>query len=224
MKKISLIPLFLVLVLSCKGSSQIAKDNQKEISKIKDSLTAKLESANKEGEIVGFSVSILKQNEVLYNRGFGLADSKNNLDYKTNTIQNIGSVAKTLLGISLLKAQELGKLDLDDPINQYLPFEVVNPNFPDIPITIRQLATHTSSIVDEEENYLKAFVLEKDEVNQEEETAFTHFQKSDKRISLSEFLQACLSKEGKWYKPEMFSEKNLEKTLSIQTLAPIYVV
>lgn len=207
MKKISIVTLLVIVIISCKGISTTTKEQKKDFSSVKDSLTTKLLSANKDGQIVGFSVTIINQNEVLYNKGFGLADSKNNIAYKTNTIQNIGSVAKTLLGISLLKAQELGKLDLDDPINKYLPFEVVNPNFPDIPITIRQLATHTSSIVDDEENYLKAFILEKDEVNQEEETAFTHFQKSDKRISLSEFLHACLSKEGKWYKPEMFSEK-----------------
>jgi CubicO group peptidase (beta-lactamase class C family) len=43
---------------------------------------------------------------------------------------------------------EKGLLDLDSDVNVYLPFSVRNPRFPDIPITIKQLLTHTSSIHD----------------------------------------------------------------------------
>jgi CubicO group peptidase (beta-lactamase class C family) len=63
------------------------------------------------------------------------------------------------VGIALLKAQELGKLNLDDPIQKYLPFKVVNPNFSQIPITIRHLATHTSSILDNEFYLSKNYFL-----------------------------------------------------------------
>jgi len=101
----------------------------------------------------------------------------------------------------------LGKLNLDDPINAHLPFKVFNPYHPEIDITIRQLTSHSSSIVDEESNYLKAFILENDSIDKANEVAFSHFQKADKRISLKEFLEACLSKEGKWYTPQMFSEE-----------------
>lgn len=205
--------LFLIFtIISCKQQSQTSSKIQKDFSAIKDSLTTKLKMVNKDREVVGFSVAIVDQKNVLYNKGFGQANSKDSILYNTNTIQNIGSVAKTFLGISLLKAQELGKLNIDDPINNYLPFRVINPNYPDIPITIRHLATHTSSIIDEEENYLKAFILENDSINKKEEVAFSHFQKSDKRISLMDFLQACLSEEGQWYTSKMFSEKTPGET------------
>ena len=36
------------------------------------------------------------------------------------------------------------KISLDEDINKYLPFKVANPSFPNEPITLRQLATHTS--------------------------------------------------------------------------------
>lgn len=195
----------LFLFISCKKKTQKESTPEKDFSIVRDSLTDALQKANKEGELVGFSVAIIDQDRVLYNEGFGYADSKNNTPYQTNTIQNIGSISKTLIGISLFKAQELGKLQLDDPINNYLPFEVVNPNYPNIPITIRQLATHTSSISDYEENYLKGFILEKDTLD-DDEVPFTHFQKPDKRISLLDFLEANFSKTGTWYTPEMFSE------------------
>lgn len=205
MRKRITILLLTIAIISCKQQSKTSEKNT--FTAVKDSLTSKLKEVNKKGEVVGFSVAIVNQDNTLYNKGFGFADSKDSIGYEVNTVQNIGSVAKTVLGIALLKAQELGKLNIDDPINNYLSFKVVNPNYPNVPITIKQLATHTSSIIDEQENYLRAFILENDVIDKKEEVAFGHFQKSDKRISLSNFLQACLSKDGKWYTPEMFSEK-----------------
>lgn len=195
----------LFIFISCKQETPKEVIPEKDFSVVRDSLTTALQKANKDGELVGFSVAIIDKEGILYNEGFGHADSKNQKAYQTNTIQNIGSISKTLIGISLFKAQELGKLQLDDPINNYLPFEVVNPNYPDTPITLRQLATHTSSISDYEENYLKGFILEK-EVLDDDEVPFTHFQKPDKRIPLLDFLEANFSKTGTWYTPEMFSK------------------
>ncbi len=206
MKKPILIVFLISALFSCKPKTEDQQQSKKDFSAVKDSLSSRLKMANKDGELVGFSVAVITQDTVLYNKGFGFADSGNKKEYRANTIQNIGSISKTILGIALLKAQELGKLSLEDPINNYLPFKVVNPNYPDIPITIHQLATHSSSIVDDEENYLKAFILEKDEIKKEEEVAFTHFRKSDKRMPLLDFLEACFSEEGKWYTPKMFSE------------------
>lgn len=169
----------------------------------KDSLTAALKEANKEGEIVGFSVAIIDENKILYNEGFGMADVHNNKKYEHNTVQNIASISKTLIGISLLKAKELGKLELDDPINDYLPFEVVNPHYPEIPITIRHLATHSSSIYDKEDLYLKSFILQKDEIAKHE-VKYNHFNTRDKKMPLIDFLESCFSPEGQWYSPELF--------------------
>ncbi|WP_299438457.1 serine hydrolase domain-containing protein [uncultured Aquimarina sp.] len=200
--------LILILSLStffCGQNTKNSIASNKEYSATKDSLTTTLKNANKDGELVGFSVAIIDQNNILYNEGFGFADSKNKKKYKTNTIQNVGSISKTFIGISLLKAQELGKLNLNDPINKYLPFEVVNPNYPDTPITILQLATHSSSIIDYEENYLKGYVLKNEKI-EKDEVPFTHFQNPDKRISMLNFLENCFSKEGKWYSTEAFSK------------------
>ena len=115
---------------------------------ISNKLTEELEEIYDQGFINGFSVVIVNQEKELYNKGFGFSDRKENKPYTQNTIQNIASISKTFIGIALLKARELGKLQLDDPINNYLPFEVLNPYFPEEKITIRQLATHTSTILD----------------------------------------------------------------------------
>ena len=115
---------------------------------ISNKLTEELEEIYDQGFINGLSVVIVNQEKELYSKGFGFSDRKENKPYTQNTIQNIASISKTFIGIALLKARELGKLQLDDPINNYLPFEVLNPYFPEEKITIRQLATHTSTIID----------------------------------------------------------------------------
>ena len=86
-------------------------------------LTIELEQIYSQGHINGFSVAIVNQDGILFQKGFGYSDRKGEKNYTENTVQNIASISKTFIGVALLKAQELGKLNLDDPINKYVPFK-----------------------------------------------------------------------------------------------------
>lgn len=125
----------------------------------KDSLTYELSKLAGDSAIVGFAVAILNRDSILYANGFGFSDLKNQIPYTINTVQPIASISKTLIGISLLKAHELKMLELDDNINKYLPFEIVNPHYPESEITIRHLANHTSSLRDTK-HYEKSYVFD----------------------------------------------------------------
>jgi CubicO group peptidase (beta-lactamase class C family) len=50
--------------------------------------------------------------------------------------------------VALMRAIQEGKLSLDEDINTYLPFKVINPHQPNEKVTLRHLATHTSGISD----------------------------------------------------------------------------
>ena len=204
MKKIGLIPLLIILVISCKGISTTAKEQIKDFSAVKDSLTEKLESANKEGQIVGFSVVMVDSTGILYNEGFGFADSITQKLYTAHTVQPVASISKTLIGLSLFKAQEMGKLGIDEPINKYLPFNVVNPNFPDTPITIRQLAIHTSSITDSDSFWESDYILiEKD--HKKGTGIPEYFNKPKIKIPLADFLESLLTEKGNLNNGESYS-------------------
>ena len=155
-----------------------------------------------QGHIVGFSVAIVNQEGILFNKGFGYADKNENKKYTDNTIQNIASISKTFIGVALLKAQEMGKLDLDDSINKYLPFEVKNPYFPDEPITIRQLTTHTSSIKDPPRYEKNGYVL----IDKDHGAAKvkSNFRPPEEMMTQGSFLEKILSKNGEWYKKSNF--------------------
>lgn len=169
----------------------------------KSALTSEINTIYNEGIFNGFAVSIVNEKDILYKREFGFSDKESRKKYTEKTIQNIASVSKTLVGISLLKAQELGKLNLDEPIEKYLPFKVFNPNFPEDKITIRQLATHTSSITDNEFYLSKNYYLKPDQKLNNLKLSFDDeqvFNPSDSIISIDSFLKNILCDNGKWSK------------------------
>ena len=174
---------------------------------VQDSLTAALQKISTTASFNGFGVALVNDQQVLYYNGFGKTGPTANDKYNAHTLQNIASVSKTLLGISLLKAQEMGKLSLDDNIDQYLPFTVRNPLFPNLPITIRQLATHTSSITDTEA-YLKNALVLKDTQNLASnvlvDIAPTRFNAPDTKMSLQQFVTHLVAPTGKWYNKKLF--------------------
>lgn len=88
----------------------------------------------------------------------GSADHHAERAYDQHTIQPIGSVSKTFVGLALAQMVERGALDLDAPVDPILGWAVRNPRHPQQPITLRQLATHTSSILDHEDDYQRAYV------------------------------------------------------------------
>ncbi len=97
---------------------------------------------------MGLGAAIIVNKKVVWTKGYGFADKENVVPFTPNTIMNIGSISKTFTGVALMRAVQDGKLSLDEDINSYLPFKVINPFFPTERITLRQLATHTSSITD----------------------------------------------------------------------------
>lgn len=113
-----------------------------------DTLTRALERVYQRDSLPGLSVVLVNEKKIIYQHSFGYANIEQQIKYSARSIQNIGSVSKTFAAIALMKAVELGYFDLDTEINMILPFKVVNPNAPTSQITVRQLATHTSGIID----------------------------------------------------------------------------
>lgn len=228
MKNITLLLLITLLIPSCNGNknepNQSSSDSSSENQTIKDSLTAELDSIQKNGKINGFAVTIVNENGTLYEKGFGYSNIETKEKYTENTLQHIASVSKTLIGIALMKANEMGKLTLDDPIQKYLPFEVLNPYHPNIPITIRHLATHSSGINDSEQYMEKAWIITE---NQNLENINTDYDAQilnpwEKNIPMEEYLNGYLEQSGAYYQEnnyinfapgERYSYSNIGATL-----------
>ncbi|WP_369978118.1 serine hydrolase domain-containing protein [Xanthomonas bundabergensis] len=135
----------MVLGLLC---GQAAAGEQDPAPMAAERLDRVIEQRMREGGMVGVGAAIIVDKRLLWTKGYGFADRERAIAFTPDTVMNIGSISKTVTGAALMRAVQDGKLSLDADINTYLPFEVRNPSFPDVPITLRQLATHTSSIAD----------------------------------------------------------------------------
>jgi CubicO group peptidase (beta-lactamase class C family) len=95
------------------------------------------------GDIAGGVVVIVKDGEILTERGFGYADvaAKVAVDPRT-TVFRPGSISKTFTWTAVMQLVEQGKLDLDADINRYLDFSI--PAYDGQPMTMRNVMTHTS--------------------------------------------------------------------------------
>jgi len=94
------------------------------------------------GEVVGAMVAVVKDNQVLFEKGYGYADTRAKTPVESaKTLFRVGSVSKLFTWTAVMQMVERGKLDLDRDVNAYLDFEVP-PAFGK-PITLRNLMTHT---------------------------------------------------------------------------------
>ena len=97
------------------------------------------------------SVGIIKNGKIIFYDTVGYKqinneDSSQNIKANYKTIFRIASISKLFTTIAIFQLVEKGLVDLDTDISDYLGFEVRNPNFPNIPITIKMLLSHTSSL------------------------------------------------------------------------------
>lgn len=174
------------------------------VAELTDSLRAIIDSSG----FVGVGVAITGPNGMHYAQGFGMADVERAVPYDEHTVQTVGSVSKTLIGLAVMKAVEQGVLQLDGPVNAYLPFEVMNPMHPDVPITVRHLVTHTSTITDTEKGYLQRVYVMAEEAPVEEDMtealAPVRFNAPDSSVDMAEYLQRTLARDGVWYDEATF--------------------
>jgi len=103
---------------------------------------AAISSCMSQQNIPGMTVAIVQDNQIGFQRGYGMADVENFVPAKALTVYRIASVSKALTAVAAMQLVEKGKLDLDAPIQKYVP------SFPTkrFPITTRQLLGHLSGI------------------------------------------------------------------------------
>ncbi|MFZ4688771.1 MAG: serine hydrolase domain-containing protein [Polymorphobacter sp.] len=81
-------------------------------------------------------------------RGLAVADPARARPMGADTPVRVASVSKLVVAIGVMRLVEAGKLDLDSDVSRWLGWPLRNPAFPDAPVTLRQLLSHTSGVVD----------------------------------------------------------------------------
>ena len=89
--------------------------------------------------------------------GYGNMSTANNTTVDKNTIFAIGSNTKVITAILLADMVKDGLINLDDPIEKYIPSNMTVPQYKGHKITIEDLATHTSGLPEFPANYCTSF-------------------------------------------------------------------
>lgn len=134
----------LFLVLSCFITLNYSSAQNIQV----DSLDIFINQLIKDFDVPGLSIGIVKDNSVIYSKGFGTKEIKTDNAVNKNTLFAIGSISKSFTALSLGILVDEGKINWDDKVVNYLPyFEMYDP-YVTANFTIRDLLTHRSGLKD----------------------------------------------------------------------------
>jgi len=114
---------------------------------IKEGLTHEIDKLFKrwdKPDSPGCALAIIKDGNIVYKKGYGIADLEHNVPNTPKIRFNIGSITKQFTAMCILLLVEQNKISLDDDVREYLP---KFPNYGQT-VTIRHLLHHTSGIRD----------------------------------------------------------------------------
>jgi CubicO group peptidase (beta-lactamase class C family) len=129
--------------------------------------------------IPGLSISIAKGGSIVWNKHFGYTNINENILVDENTKFILSSASKTITATALMQLFQQNLFMLDDDVDNYLPFNISHPLYPEIPITFKMLLSHTSGIKD---NW-----------------SFMPFYDGDSPLELSYYLSQYFSPLGEFY-------------------------
>ncbi len=131
---------FLLALMALLGACGSAKNNAR--------LTASLDSlleANYRADAPGAALLIAVDGNIIYDRGIGVADMETGEKIDGNTNFNIASISKQFTVVGLLRLQERGLVNVDDPVAKYYP-EYRGDIWKKV--TLRHLMSHSSGVPD----------------------------------------------------------------------------
>ena len=153
-RKISVTSLLVLIFLLIISSSTFAQ-NLEDLDSLESFFDGFFKSQMEEYKVPGVTISVVKDGEILFKKGYGYYDLENNKRVDAdNTLFRPGSVSKLFIWTSIMQLVEQGKVDLNENINEYLDFEIPNEiagrdNNEDIKdITLMNLLNHNAGFED----------------------------------------------------------------------------
>lgn len=131
-----------VLAISCAANNGV-KDQD-----VKQQIEQEIAQVAERYKAVGLAVAAVKDVQIVYNASFGYKDWENKIPLGNDDVLRIASISKSFVATSILQLVEQGKLSLDADVSDLMGFVIRNPKYPDTPITVRMLLSHTSSMSD----------------------------------------------------------------------------
>jgi len=135
---------------SCHSQKKIKNLAGYEVStdSINDFLKSRMDSLN----IPGLSIAVINDSKVVYHHTFGYANLEKKLPVNKETIFEGASMSKSVFAFFVMKFVEEGKLDLDKPLYEYLPYDDIAHDDRYKKITARMVLSHRTGFPNWREN------------------------------------------------------------------------
>jgi CubicO group peptidase (beta-lactamase class C family) len=129
------------LILFAFGSSSFAQAVDQ------SALDALMNEAMKHWQTPGAAIVIVRGDEVVYLKGFGVRDVKTKEPVTPDTVFAIGSTTKAFVTAALAMLADDGKLSWDDPVRKHLPYFRLSDPLANENVTLRDTVTHRTGLV-----------------------------------------------------------------------------
>lgn len=142
-----------VVMTSCGNKNEVSSGDilQGETgARLDTALTPLIQDVMLAYDLPGFSIGIVKDNEIVYARGFGYKNIDTKKPVTTTTLFHMASISKPFVATAVMQLVEQGKIDLEAPVTTYLPyFKLDDERYK--AITIQQMLSHVSGMPDVED-------------------------------------------------------------------------
>ncbi|WP_434284096.1 cyclic peptide export ABC transporter [Clostridium botulinum] len=148
-KLLVMLSIFLSIVL-CPFNVYSLSNDDKEINYLTKDETVKIEKFIEENmnesSIPGLSVTIVKDDKTVYQKGFGYSDVDGKKSVTSQSLFEIGSNSKAFTALGILSLEKSGQIKLNDEVTKYISWLKVKYKGKETSITVEQLLYHTSGI------------------------------------------------------------------------------
>ncbi len=137
------------ILLSACGSAPLRPESvaRNDFDGIKPYVTDLIRHEMARNEIIGMSIALVDDQRIVWAEGFGYADKEHGQRASAQTIYRVGSISKLFTATAAMQLAEQKKLDIDRPLQTYLPeFSIQSRFAAGDPITPRNLMTHHSGL------------------------------------------------------------------------------
>ncbi|MBU0622846.1 MAG: beta-lactamase family protein [Gammaproteobacteria bacterium] len=106
-----------------------------------------IEQGMDDDDVTGLSIALVDDQQVVWAQGFGYEDKEAGIKATPDTPYHLGSIAKVFTATAAMQLAEQGRLDIDQPLQRYLPQFSIKSRFGDMRgITPRSIMTHHSGL------------------------------------------------------------------------------
>jgi len=138
-------------------------------SSVTGELSQQIQAAVDEAGITGLSVALVDDQEIVWSEGFGYADKEKGVKAAPETVYTVASVSKLFTAAVILQLADQGKIDIDQPLQTYVPAFSMQSRFPEAgPITPRNLMTHHAGVPSNITNGMVAYGDDQDALTRSE--------------------------------------------------------